>query len=128
MMLVKNKSILDALVADTIKGAYNTYLEYKNKVDIFHVSYSGGKDSEVALDIVKRALPHNAFVVIFGDTGMEFPDTYKAVEIAKENCEAVGVKFLIAKSKVNPVDSWKKFGPPAATIRWCCSVHKTTPQ
>ena len=128
MMLVKNKSILDALVADTIKGAYNTYLEYKNKVDIFHVSYSGGKDSEVALDIVKRALPHNAFVVIFGDTGMEFPDTYKAVETAKENCEAVGVKFLIAKSKVNPVDSWKKFGPPAATIRWCCSVHKTTPQ
>lgn len=49
------------------------------------MSYSGGKDSEVALDIVQRALPHDSFVVIFGDTGMEFPDTYKSVELARKN-------------------------------------------
>lgn len=128
LMVSKNEKLFNALVSDTIKGVYNTYRSYKGKVDIFHVSYSGGKDSEVALDIVQRALPHDSFVVIFGDTGMEFPDTYRSVEITKAKCEAEGIRFLVAKSHFKPTDSWKKFGPPAATIRWCCSVHKTTPQ
>ena len=79
LMVSKNKELFNALVSDTIKGVYNTYRYYKDKVDIFHVSYSGGKDSEVSLDIVQRALPHDSFVVIFVDTGMEFPDTYKSV-------------------------------------------------
>lgn len=128
LMVSKNKKLFEALVADTIKKAYNTFMAYKNKVDIFHVSYSGGKDSEVALDIVQRALPHNSFVVIFGDTGMEFPDTYRSVEKARKKCESEGIRFYVAKSHLNPIDSWRKFGPPSATIRWCCSVHKTTPQ
>ena len=128
LMVSKNEKLFEAFVSDTIKGAYNTYLSYKKKVDIFHVSYSGGKDSEVALDIVQRALPHDSFVVIFGDTGMEFPDTYKSVEIAKAKCKKEGIRFYVAKSHLKPIDSWKKFEPPAATIRWCCSVHKTTPQ
>ena len=59
---------------------------------------------------------------------MEFPDTYKSVEIAKAKCKKEGIRFYVAKSHLKPIDSWKKFGPPAATIRWCCSVHKTTPQ
>lgn len=127
-MLEKNSKILDSLVADTIKGVYNTYKKFKNKVDIFHVSYSGGKDSEVTLDIVQRALPHNDFIVVFGDTGMEFPDTYKSVELTSQKCELAGINFIVAKSHLSPVESWKKFGPPTSTIRWCCSVHKTTPQ
>ena len=119
---------MDSLVADTIKSVYNTYNKFKSKVDIFHVSYSGGKDSEVTLDIVQRALPHNAFVVIYGDTGMEFPDTYKAIEMMKKKCEADNIHFYVAKSHLKPTDSWRLFGPPTATVRWCCSVHKTTPQ
>ena len=65
LMVSKNEKLFEALVSDTIKGVYNTYLSYKKKVDIFHVSYSGGKDSEVALDIVQRALPHDSFIVIY---------------------------------------------------------------
>ena len=55
-----------------------------NRVDVFYVAFSGGKDSVVALDLVQRALPHNKFKVLFGDTGMEFPDTYEAVEETKK--------------------------------------------
>lgn len=110
------------------KKVYNTYVEHRDKVDIFHVSFSGGKDSEVTLDIVQRALPHTDFVVVFGDTGMEFPDTYAMVEDAKAKCEQMGISFYIAKSHLKPADSWRMFGPPTSTIRWCCSVHKTTPQ
>ena len=127
-MIEKNKSLLESLTLDTIKRVYNTYKQFSNKVDIFHVSYSGGKDSEVALDIVQRALPHNSFIVIFGDTGMEFPDTYHSVELAKQKCQQNGISFYVAKSHLRPIDSWRLFGPPSSTIRWCCSVHKTTPQ
>lgn len=127
-MVQKNQEILEGLTLDTIKRVYNTYLNFKDKVDIFHVSYSGGKDSEVALDIVQRALPHNSFIVVFGDTGMEFPDTYKSVEEAKRKCSDSGIEFLVAKSHMKPTESWRMFGPPSSTVRWCCSVHKTTPQ
>ena len=127
-MIEKNKSLLESLTLDTIKRVYNTYQQFSSKVDVFHVSYSGGKDSEVDLDIVQRALPHNSFIVVFGDTGMEFPDTYRSVELAKQKCQQNGISFYVAKSHLRPVDSWKLFGPPSSTIRWCCSVHKTTPQ
>ena len=32
------------------------------------------------LDLVQRALPHNEFEVLFGDTDMEFPTTYDAID------------------------------------------------
>ena len=92
-MIEQNRSIMESLVQETIKNTYNTYVKYRDKVDIFHVSYSGGKDSEVAFDIVQRALPHNEFVVIFGDTKMEFPDTYEIVEKTKRFCKDNDIEF-----------------------------------
>ena len=127
-MVEKNRELLEGLVQDTIKKVYNTYQEYKNKVDIFHVSYSGGKDSEVAFDIVQRALPHDDFVVIFGDTGMEFPDTYIAIEKTKEFCKDNNISFYTAHADFNPLESWQIFGAPSSAMRWCCGVHKTAPQ
>lgn len=127
-MVEKNRGILESLVQDTIKKTYNTYEDYKNKVDVFYVAFSGGKDSVVALDIVQRALPHNSFMVLFGDTGMEFSDTYKAVNQVEQECTNCGIKFLRARSKFSPEYTWRKFGPPSQTMRWCCSIHKTTPQ
>lgn len=127
-MCEKNSRIMEPLVQDTIKSVYNEYRKYKNKVDIFHVSFSGGKDSVVNLDIVQRAIPHDEFVVIFGNTGMEFPDTLDVVNHVRNECEENGIKFYVAQSEVDPIENWKVFGPPSNTIRWCCSVHKTTPQ
>lgn len=40
--------------------------------------------------------------MIFGDTGMEFPDTYEAVEETKKQCEADGTPFYIAARILNP--------------------------
>lgn len=127
-MVEKNRGILAGLVQNTIKEAYNTYRKYKNKVDVFYVAFSGGKDSIVTLDIVQRALPHNAFKVLFGDTGMEFPDTYDIVKKVKDYCAEQDIDFIQAKSEYNPEYTWSMFGPPATVTRWCCSVHKTAPQ
>lgn len=128
VMVEKNREILEGLVQDTIKKVYNTYIKYKDKVDIFYVAFSGGKDSIVTLDIVQRALPHNGFMVLFGDTGMEFPDTYNTVTKIKDYCLHNNITFIKSKSKYSPDYTWQQFGPPSKLTRWCCSVHKTVPQ
>lgn len=127
-MVEKNRDLIEKLAADTIKKIYNTYMDYKDKVDVFYVAFSGGKDSVVALDLVQRTLPHNQFKVLFGDTGMEFPDTYDTVDVVETQCKKQNIEFVRAKSSLTPDVTWKKFGPPATVLRWCCSVHKTAPQ
>lgn len=127
-MCEKNKELLSFMEDTTVKLIVKEYEKYKDRLDIFHVAFSGGKDSAVLLDLVRKALPKGSFVVIFGDTGMEFPDTYEAVEHTKRLCEAEGTPFYVARSHFDPHESWKLFGPPAKALRWCCSVHKSTPQ
>lgn len=127
-MCAVNEDLLTVIEDSTVKKIVKEYEKFKDKLDIFHVAFSGGKDSAVLLDLVKKALPKDSFVVIFGDTGMEFPDTYEAVEETKKQCEADGTPFYIAHSHFKPEDSWELFGPPSRILRWCCSVHKSTPQ
>lgn len=127
-MVERNRELLEKLAAETIKKIYNTYVDFKDKVDVFYVAFSGGKDSIVTLDLVQRALPHNCFKVLFGDTGMEFSDTYRIAEQIKEFCVKSEIEFLCSKCDFEPEYTWRQFGPPAQTMRWCCSVHKTAPQ
>lgn len=127
-MCIQNTELMTIIEDTTVKKIVREYEKFKKKLDIFHVAYSGGKDSAVLLDLVKKALPVGSFVVIFGDTGMEFPDTYKVVEQTKKQCEEDGTPFYVSRSHFEPDESWHLFGPPARVLRWCCSVHKSTPQ
>ena len=124
-MLLKNESIMNGLVQKTLKTTYSNYLEYKAKVSMFYVAYSGGKDSIVMLDIVQRALPHDDFVVVFGDTTMELNTTYEALSDAKEYWPSL--EWYEARADYTAEESWTKIGFPARKLRWCCSVHKTAP-
>ena len=126
-MVEKNRDLLEKLAAETIKKIYNTYVEYMDRVDVFYVAFSGGKDSVVALDLVQRALPHNKFEVLFGDTDMEFPTTKSLVAQIESFCQERDIAFFTAKATMSASDSWDFFGPPARRLRWCCTVHKTAP-
>lgn len=127
-MVEANRHMLEIIEQSTVKKILAIYSKYKDKLDCFHVAFSGGKDSCVLLDIVKKALPKGSFVVVFGDTGMEFPDTYEVIKKTKQQCVEDEIPFYIAKSHLNPKESWELFGPPSRVLRWCCSVHKSTPQ
>lgn len=127
-MVAANREMLEIIEQSTVKKILAIYTKYKERLDCFHVAFSGGKDSCVLLDLVKKALPKGSFVVVFGDTGMEFPDTYEAIKKVEQQCKEDGIPFYTAKSHLNPTKSWELFGPPSRVLRWCCSVHKSTPQ
>lgn len=124
-MIHKNENLMNGLVQRTLKNIYTFYEDYRNKVDMFYAAFSGGKDSVVMLDLVQRALPHDSFAVVFGDTTMELSDTYTNVENSKSNWP--DLRWYTARTDFDAVDSWKFTGPPARTIRWCCGVHKSAP-
>ena len=126
-MVNKNSDFLQVLEQETVKKIYDVWKRHKNKVDVFQVAFSGGKDSVVLLDLVKKALPKDEFVVVFGDTQMEFPTTYDVVNALESQCKTEGIRFLRASSHLNALDSWNVFGPPSRRIRWCCTVLKTAP-
>ena len=90
------------------------------------VSFSGGKDSTVTADIAVRALSNPYLVHIFGDTTLEFPTT---VEYAKRFREQHPLAiFKVARNNEQEFyEVAAEIGPPARTMRWCCSMFKTGP-
>lgn len=127
-MVAKNADMMAIIEQVTVKKIYDYWKRYQKRLDCFHVAFSGGKDSMVLLELVKKALPHNAFMVVFGDTKMEFPDTYKLVNIVEQQCKEDGIAFYRAASHLGAEEAWRLFGAPSTVLRWCCSVMKSTPQ
>ncbi len=119
-----NKALMAALVADTLKHLKELYDRCVKTCDVSYIGFSGGKDSVLLLDLCDRALPETV-PVVFSDTDMELPDTYdiwNEIQTMYPNRS-----FFRAKAEVSAIENWYKFGPPSRTVRWCCSVHKSTP-
>lgn len=99
------------------------------KVDYFLASFSGGKDSQVVLDLCTRALPPDAFRVIYSDTGYELPSSLKLYEQVQEHYHKLfpTLQFYTAKNHESVLNYWDKIGTPSDSHRWCCTVMKTAP-
>ncbi|MDR0706882.1 MAG: phosphoadenosine phosphosulfate reductase family protein [Treponema sp.] len=115
---------MDIVVADAKRRTKELYDADIGRCDIAYIAFSGGKDSVALLDICHRVLPLSV-PVIFSDTDMELPDTYKVWEDVQSRYP--DREFIAAKAESSALENWRRFGPPSRTIRWCCSVHKSTP-
>ena len=54
-----------------------------SKIEMYISSFSGGKDSQVVLDLVGRVIPSEDFITIYSDTGYELPtslELYKKIQ------------------------------------------------
>ena len=100
-----------------------------SNVDIFISSYSGGKDSQVVLDLVSRVVPAEDFVVIYSDTGYELPPSLELYSIVEEYYlqKYPSLKFYTAKNHQPVLYYWDKIGIPSRIHRWCCAVMKSAP-
>ena len=119
-----NVELMAALVADTQKRIKELYDQFAQSCDGAYIAFSGGKDSVLLLDLCHRTLPLSV-PVVFSDTDMELPDTYEMWKTIQERYPER--TFLLAKAPVPALENWKTFGPPSQTIRWCCTIHKSTP-
>lgn len=102
---------------------------HTTKIDKFIASFSGGKDSQVVLDLCTRAIPSTDFQVIYSDTGYELPTSLALYEQVKEHYKKLypDLQFSIARNHESVLNYWDKIGTPSDTHRWCCSIMKTAP-
>lgn len=120
-----NKNLMINLEQKSIGFIQEQFAKYSKQGYSFVCAFSGGKDSLALLDLVSKALAPSEFWVVFSNTGMELSDTLKSVKRAKQRWPQL--RFLEAKCHMEPSESWKKIGPPASRLRWCCAVHKSVP-
>lgn len=99
------------------------------KIDRFLASFSGGKDSQVVLDLCTRAIPSTEFEVIYSDTGYELPPSLSLYEEVQKHYKEQypDLKFSTARNHESVLNYWDKIGTPSDTHRWCCTIMKTAP-
>lgn len=118
----------DIMSADEAKKQGKKVLQ-TTKIDYFLASFSGGKDSQVVLDLCTRALPPDSFQVIYSDTGYELPSSLELYTQVQEyyHQKYPTLKFGLAKNHESVLNYWDKIGTPSDKHRWCCAVMKTAP-
>ncbi len=99
------------------------------RIDRFIASFSGGKDSQVVLDLCTRAIPSTDFEVIYSDTGYELPPSLNLYDEVQKHYKSLypDLTFSVAKNHNSVLNYWDKIGTPSDTHRWCCSIMKTAP-
>ena len=120
--ITANKNRFNDIDDDAIVQINKKVRGYEDR-EIF-ISFSGGKDSTVVADLVKRATGRADICHLFGDTTLEFPETYNYIKEYKEH----NPKTLMISSKnkdKNFEDLCKVVGPPSRVMRWCCTIFKT---
>jgi len=99
------------------------YQRYRKK--LLMVSFSGGKDSIVVSDLVRRALGRADIMHLFADTTLEDENTYGYIEQFRE--ENPLVPFFEARAEHNFYQLVEQIGPPSRVMQWCCTIFKTGP-
>lgn len=128
LFLAANELYLNELVyeAETyVQDIYQKYAKSPEHPYMPTVSFSGGKDSTAVSRLVRDALKSERILHYFGDTTLEFPDTYRYVNeiFRKEN---PFTPLLPGETENNFYQLCKVFGPPSKFERWCCTIFKTS--
>jgi len=117
---------------DVLKKKETTAIEFIRKVHEESsrsiTLFGGGKDSAVTAILAKKAVGN--VPLLFIDTTLEFPETYKFVEkfsrihgfdlLKNEDEEFYGAKHDFFQL-------CKRLGPPSIYCRWCCHIFKEQP-
>lgn len=87
-------------------------------LDGVYVSYSGGKDSEVLVDICRKLYPN--IKIIFINTGVELPGTVK--QMLKRKKQGYNIEVVIPKKRF--IDIIKEYGYPVVSKEQSQYIHQ----
>ena len=120
-----NEKYLQKKIYEAEQYICNTLKEYQKDGYIPTVSFSGGKDSSVVSRLVMDALQDDTIIHMFGDTTLEFKETYEYVYTGfrKENPR---VPMIPSETDNDFFKLCNVFGPPSQHERWCCTIFKTS--
>jgi phosphoadenosine phosphosulfate reductase len=97
------------------------------------VTYSGGKDSDVMLDLAESCLKSDEFEVLNSHTTVDAPETVRHIRKTFNRLNGKGVKTRIdyhVQEDGTRLTMWnlipKKLMPPTRIVRYCCQVLKET--
>jgi phosphoadenosine phosphosulfate reductase len=118
-----NGTLLRSLEAEALSFIRTVAADHNGRVPV--VPFSGGKDSLVVSRLVRKALPSDKVLHVFGDTGIESSDTHAFIEqFGRANPT---VPLLRSVPNVDFFDMCEVLGPPSRIKRWCCSTQKAFP-
>lgn len=122
MAVVKQECDSFDVVPLNVAEAEGKRVLLSTKIDRFIASFSGGKDSQVVLDLCTRAIPPTDFEVIYSDTGYELPPSLELYEEVKRYYEErfPSLKFSTTRNHESVLNYWDQIGTPSDTHRWCC--------
>ena len=102
---------------------------FNSNIEKVLVSFSGGKDSQVVLDLACRVLPPSKFLVIYSNTGYELPTSLSLYSEIKNyyTQRYPDLQFYTAENHKNVLQYWDELDTPSKVHRWCCAVMKTAP-
>lgn len=118
-----NATAIASLQEDSVRFIKDIVSKYPGKKPV--VSFSGGKDSTVVSDLVRKALKTDEVIHVFGDTNIEYPDTYTYVRRFQERHPQI--EFRIERASHDWFEMCKLLEPPSQILRWCCTVFKSVP-
>lgn len=117
---------LEKAAIERLKFGSATSLSYYNKPLL--LTYSGGKDSDVCIELAKRAgIPYE---VVHNHTTADAPETVRHVRQKFRRLELEGIhcNIVYPTYKGERVSMWslipKKLMPPTRIVRYCCNVLK----
>jgi phosphoadenosine phosphosulfate reductase len=118
-----NRKALSRLEKEAV--AFISKVCKRESVRLPMVSFSGGKDSTVVSHLVRKALRKRPIAHVFGDTTIEYPDTYEYIDtFIRSN---IRVPFHQVKCSNDFFNMCQLLGPPSRINAWCCSVFKSSP-
>lgn len=117
-----NRNTIDGLEYEAMQFVQETHKEYPNHVIM--VAMSGGKDSTVVSEIVRKALGKSELLHVMSDTTIEASDTYTYIEHFHKHNPKVPLVRLTPTMDFYELSS--KIGPPSRLRRWCCTTHKAS--
>lgn len=118
-----NRSHLEILKAEARSFIESSLAKWGGRTPV--VAFSGGKDSMAVSSLARNVLPAADLLHVFGDTGIESPDTTRFVsEFRSANPQ---IPFVHATPNVDFFEMCEVLGPPSRIKRWCCSTQKTFP-